>query len=113
MKSGSDAKLVALLTRAAAADDNNQCMIKLFGNEITTASFAMYTFSTAVFVQAIILASIGAIADHGKNLDVEGLVVHANDHLQGTAENACSSGSELWAPSQACSSFSSSQASIS
>ena len=101
---------MTLLARAAAADDNNQCMIKLFGNEITTASFAMYTFSTAVFVQAILLASIGAIADHGKNFDVEVLVVHADDHLQETAESDCSSDSELWAPSQACSSFSSSPA---
>lgn len=41
------------------------CMVKLFGGSINTSSFAMYSFSIAVFFQAITLVSISAIADHG------------------------------------------------
>ena len=45
---------------------DNQCIVHIFGSEVNTASFAMYTFSMAVFVQAITLVSISAIADHGR-----------------------------------------------
>lgn len=41
------------------------CVVKLFGGSINTSSFAMYSFSIAVFFQAITLVSISAIADHG------------------------------------------------
>jgi MFS transporter, UMF1 family len=41
------------------------CVVKLFGTHINTSSFAMYSFSVAVFFQAITLVSISAIADHG------------------------------------------------
>jgi UMF1 family MFS transporter len=41
------------------------CVVKLFGGRINTSSFAMYSFSIAVFFQAITLVSISAIADHG------------------------------------------------
>ena|ERR1700710_2670471 len=54
-----------LLARAGERDDT-QCVIHLFGAEITTSSFAMYTFSLAVFVQAIALVSFSSVADHGK-----------------------------------------------
>lgn len=47
-------------------DNSEQCVINLLGGEISTASFAMYTFSLAVLVQAITLVSISAIADHGR-----------------------------------------------
>lgn len=47
------------------ADDNNQCIIRPFGFEMTTASFAMYTFSIAVLVQALALISFSSFADHG------------------------------------------------
>ncbi|KAF1985115.1 MFS general substrate transporter [Aulographum hederae CBS 113979] len=47
--------------------DDNQCIVHLFGGEINTASFAMYTFSLSVFVQALTLVSVSAIADHGDN----------------------------------------------
>lgn len=40
-------------------------MVGLFGLEINTASFAMYTFSLAVFVQALTLVSFSALADYG------------------------------------------------
>lgn len=55
----------AFLLRRAAAEDNNQCIIRPFGFELTTSSFAMYTFSLAVLVQALALVSFSAVADHG------------------------------------------------
>ena len=45
--------------------DNGQCVINLFGAEINTASFAMYTFSLSVLVQAVIIISMSGAADHG------------------------------------------------
>lgn len=44
-------------------------MIRPFGIDITTASFAMYTFSIAVFVQALSLVSFSSFADHGRFID--------------------------------------------
>ena len=58
--------VVAALFRRANGEDNNQCIIRPFGFEITTASFAMYTFSLAVLVQALALVSFSSVADHGK-----------------------------------------------
>jgi UMF1 family MFS transporter len=60
------ASAASLLTRAAEQKDNGQCVIRVFGTEITTASFAMYTFSVAVFVQALVLVSFSSVADHGE-----------------------------------------------
>jgi UMF1 family MFS transporter len=57
----------ALLARASAPE-NTQCIIRLFGSEITTSSFAMYTFSAAVFIQALALVSFSSVADHGEYL---------------------------------------------
>lgn len=42
-----------------------QCIVKIFGVEINTASFAMYTFSLSVFVQAVLIISMSGAADHG------------------------------------------------
>lgn len=42
-------------------------MVTVFGIEVTTASFAMYTFSIAVFVQALVLVSFSSVADCGSN----------------------------------------------
>jgi UMF1 family MFS transporter len=53
-----------LLARATE-DQNNQCIVRVFGSEVTTSSFAMYTFSLAVFVQALALISFSAVADYG------------------------------------------------
>lgn len=47
--------------------DPDQCIVHLFGSDITTASFAMYTFSVAVFCQALTLVSVSAFADYGGN----------------------------------------------
>ena len=44
---------------------NGQCIIHLFGREINTASFAMYTFSLSVLIQALLIISMSAAADHG------------------------------------------------
>lgn len=45
--------------------DNDQCVVGLLGLNINTASFAMYTFSLAVLVQALTLISFSALADYG------------------------------------------------
>jgi UMF1 family MFS transporter len=46
--------------------DNDQCVVSVLGLQVNTASFAMYTFSLAVLVQALILISFSALADYGK-----------------------------------------------
>jgi MFS-type transporter involved in bile tolerance (Atg22 family) len=58
----------ARLLARAAEEDNNQCRVNVLGAEITTSSFAMYTFSIAVFVQALALVSFSSVADHGELL---------------------------------------------
>ncbi|EPE31095.1 MFS general substrate transporter [Glarea lozoyensis ATCC 20868] len=55
-----------LLSRATGGQ-NNQCVVRVLGSEMTTSSFAMYTFSLAVFVQALALVSFSAVADFGDN----------------------------------------------
>lgn len=45
--------------------DGGQCIIYFLGAEINTASFALYTFSLSVFVQAILIISMSSAADHG------------------------------------------------
>ena len=59
-------RLVHLLTRASdEGSDAGACVVHPFGRETTTASFAMYTFSVAVFVQALTLVSFSPFADYG------------------------------------------------
>lgn len=48
-----------------AAGESNQCIVRVFGSEINTASFSLYTSSIAVFVQALLFVTLSAIADHG------------------------------------------------
>jgi UMF1 family MFS transporter len=43
----------------------DQCLISFLGAEVTTASFAMYTSSAAVVVQAITLICVSSFADYG------------------------------------------------
>lgn len=45
--------------------DDGQCIVWVLGMEINTASFAMYTFSVSVLVQALLVVSISCAADHG------------------------------------------------
>ncbi|KAL2441235.1 Autophagy-related protein 22-1 [Exophiala dermatitidis] len=42
------------------------CVIYFLGAEINTASFAMYTFSISVLIQALLIISMSAAADHGR-----------------------------------------------
>lgn len=59
--SGSEASRV--LPRAATGD---QCIVTFLGTEINTASFAMYTFSVSVALQALIVITMSGAADHGR-----------------------------------------------
>lgn len=45
--------------------DGGQCIIYFLGAEINTASFALYTFSLSVLVQAVLIISMSGAADHG------------------------------------------------
>ena len=51
--------------RAIKSRDNIQCVVRPFGKDMTTTSFALYTFSIAVIVQALCLVSFSSFADHG------------------------------------------------
>ncbi|KAK8156493.1 autophagy-related protein 22-like protein [Phyllosticta citrichinensis] len=46
--------------------DTVQCVVYVLGVEINTASFAMYTFSISVLVQALLIISMSGAADHGQ-----------------------------------------------
>lgn len=48
-------------------EGSDQCMIKILNTTISTSSFAMYTFSAAVMVQAVTLVCFSSFADHGKS----------------------------------------------
>lgn len=43
-----------------------QCVFRILGFEVNTASFAMYTFSISVLLQALLVVTISGAADHGK-----------------------------------------------
>jgi UMF1 family MFS transporter len=59
-------RLTRLLARAAeSADDKDQCIIRPFGRETSTSSFALYTFSIAVLLQALVLITFSPVADYG------------------------------------------------
>ncbi|KAL2183793.1 autophagy-related protein 22 [Thermothelomyces heterothallicus CBS 203.75] len=45
--------------------EGGQCIVYVLGMEINTASFAMYTFSVSVLIQALLVVSISCAADHG------------------------------------------------
>ncbi|KAF2716193.1 MFS general substrate transporter [Polychaeton citri CBS 116435] len=53
------------VTVAEKARDN-QCVFTLLGSEINTASFAMFTFSLSVLLQALVVVTISGAADHGR-----------------------------------------------
>ncbi|KAG6255089.1 Autophagy protein 22 [Claviceps purpurea] len=52
-------------TSDSKSDGDGQCVIYVLGIEINTASFAMYTFSVSVLLQALLVVSISCAADHG------------------------------------------------
>lgn len=66
-KEGSGRLLKRVLARAAesAGRDEDQCIVRPFGRETSTASFALYTFSIAVFLQALVLITFSPVADYG------------------------------------------------
>ncbi|KAF2803863.1 uncharacterized protein BDZ99DRAFT_467976 [Mytilinidion resinicola] len=43
-----------------------QCVVHILGLEVNTASFAMYTFSISVLIQALLIISMSGAADHGR-----------------------------------------------
>ncbi|RKF65386.1 Autophagy-related protein 22-2 [Erysiphe neolycopersici] len=43
------------------------CIVHILGIPINTASFAMYTFSVGVLIQAVLVISISSFADHSNN----------------------------------------------
>jgi UMF1 family MFS transporter len=49
----------------ADGGEKEQCVVNFLGTEVTTSSFAMYTFSAAVLVQAVTLICFSSFADHG------------------------------------------------
>lgn len=51
--------------QTSVADTSGQCVISILGIEINTASFAMYTFSVSVLLQALLIISMSGAADHG------------------------------------------------
>lgn len=51
----------------APNEEVGQCIINFLGADINTASFAMYTFSISVLVQALLIISMSAAADHGRS----------------------------------------------
>ncbi|KAK6429666.1 hypothetical protein LTR95_014189 [Oleoguttula sp. CCFEE 5521] len=59
--------ILARLTRRVADNvkEGDQCVVKPFGWAMSTASFALYTFSFAVFLQALVLITFSPVADYG------------------------------------------------
>lgn len=49
----------------AAAAKASQCVVPFLGTELNTASFAMYTFSLSVLLQALVVITMSGAADHG------------------------------------------------
>ncbi|KAF2769103.1 MFS general substrate transporter [Teratosphaeria nubilosa] len=47
-------------------EGSRQCVFQLLGLEINTASFAMYTFSLSVLLQACVVVTMSGAADHGQ-----------------------------------------------
>ncbi|KAL5121045.1 Autophagy protein 22 [Pleosporales sp. CAS-2024a] len=58
------ARSVAALIRPDP--EKGQCVVHVLGIEINTASFAMYTFSVSVLIQALLIISMSGAADHGR-----------------------------------------------
>ena len=45
---------------------SNQCVFHVLGMEMNTASFALYTFSVSVLLQALVVVTMSGAADHGQ-----------------------------------------------
>lgn len=44
----------------------SQCIFRVLGAEVNTASFAMYTFSVSVLLQSLVVVTMSGAADHGR-----------------------------------------------
>ncbi|KAK4499745.1 hypothetical protein PRZ48_007931 [Zasmidium cellare] len=67
-KESAGGRLAHLLVRVITSrddDEDSQCIVRPFGRDMATSSFALYTFSIAVFVQALVLISFSPVADYG------------------------------------------------
>ncbi|KAI9732951.1 MAG: Autophagy protein 22 [Claussenomyces sp. TS43310] len=64
---GNSTLVRSLFLRDETQPVDDTCVIHLFGAQINTASFAMYTFSLAVLCQALIVVSFSSMADYGNN----------------------------------------------
>ena len=53
------------LTPRDGSQTENQCVVHLFGKDVSSASLTMYTFSCAVLVQGLVFVSFSSVADHG------------------------------------------------
>ncbi|KAE8146253.1 autophagy-related protein 22-like protein [Aspergillus avenaceus] len=51
--------------QSSGLESASQCVVHIFGIEVNTASFAMYTFSVSVLVQSVLIISMSGAADHG------------------------------------------------
>nr|POF15238.1 autophagy-related protein 22-2 [Quercus suber] len=60
------ARLDGPASRGVHAEHGTQCVFRLLGAEINTASFAMYTFSISVLLQALVVVTMSGAADHGR-----------------------------------------------
>lgn len=69
------------------ARDGEQCVVGVMGLQINTASFAMYTFSLAVLIQALTLISFSALADYGKVSRLHHSRMKANNFLHHEENN--------------------------
>ena len=67
---GAAAETARAVIARATKTDIDQCIITFFGSEVTTAAFTMYTFSVAVFIQALTLVSFSSVADHGRTNNI-------------------------------------------
>lgn len=62
----SNIPITSVSHRVPRGPKTGQCVIYFLGIEINTASFAMYTFSVSVFIQALLIISMSGAADHGR-----------------------------------------------
>lgn len=54
------------LSARGGVGDDEQCVVRFLGGDVTTTSFAMYTTSAAVLVQAVTLICFSSFADYGR-----------------------------------------------
>lgn len=66
LRSDGTTSCIETTTNSLHRREKPPCVVRLFGTDINTSSFALYTFSLAALLQVLVLVSISAIADHGE-----------------------------------------------